>query len=84
MTQPAFDLHYSDDKPSPEAAIMTIATVDTKKRNDKERSPVVVAFALFVGLTAQVFGGPIAGIVGAAIAATAGGVAVRIHDHKAG
>jgi hypothetical protein len=53
----------------------------TKKK--KDRSPLILSFALLVGLTAQVLGGPVAGLVGAAVAATAGGMAVRFHDHLA-
>jgi len=49
----------------------------------KDRSPLILSLALLVGLTAQVLGGPVAGLVGAAVAATAGGMAVRFHDHLA-
>ncbi len=47
----------------------------------KDRSSIVVSLTLIVGLAAQALGGPIAGILGAAVAATAGGLAVRYHDH---
>jgi|GraSoiStandDraft_5_1057265.scaffolds.fasta_scaffold109138_2 uncharacterized membrane protein AbrB (regulator of aidB expression) len=50
-----------------------------KKKQD--RSSIVVSLTLLVGLAAQALGGPIAGLLGAAVAATAGGLAVRYHDH---
>jgi len=53
------------------------------RENKKDRSPLVVAIALAVGLLAQVLGGPLAGIAGAVIGATASGVFVRVYheDH---
>jgi O-antigen/teichoic acid export membrane protein len=50
-------------------------------KRKQDRSSLVVSLTLLVGLAAQAFGGPLAGIIGAAVAATAGTLAVRFYDH---
>jgi O-antigen/teichoic acid export membrane protein len=50
-------------------------------KRKQDRSSIVVSLTLLVGLAAQALGGPLAGLLGAAVAATAGGLAVRYHDH---
>jgi O-antigen/teichoic acid export membrane protein len=50
-------------------------------KRKQDRSSIVVSLTLLVGLAAQALYGPLAGILGAAFAATAGGLAVRYHDH---
>ena len=47
---------------------------------EQTRSPWIVAMALAIGLLAQTFAGPIAGLIGAAIGAGAARVVVRHTD----
>ena len=49
----------------------------TQNRKREDRSPLIVAVALALGITLQLFAGPIAGLIGAALGATATSVAVR-------
>jgi hypothetical protein len=52
-------------------------------KNKIDRSSIIVTLALVVGLSAQLLAGPLAGLLGAAIAATVSGLAFRYHDQHA-
>jgi hypothetical protein len=52
----------------------------TKQHLRPERSPLIVALALAVGLLAQAFGGPIVGLIGAVAGTAVGQVIVRYTD----
>jgi hypothetical protein len=53
-----------------------------ESQQGKDRSDIVAALALAVGLSALPFGGALAGLIGAAVGAVGGAIVIRAIDRR--